>query len=770
MASNKNNGKEQTSKQNASNMRDMGTKRFRVIFIVLCVAGVGIIGTALKTMLVKRSYWEVVREQFTKNNIVDHAIRGNIYDCNNRLLVGTVPEYRLCMDFLVIDKDSLQRVKAQAWRDSAFIADLDSIVLGLHEIFPDYSEKYFRDRLQEGFKIHKNGWSILPKHMATFIEYQKCQELPLFRERSYKGGFHGDEIMTRKKPYGSLASRTLGSLRDVILDENGDEIPDSVLVYYRKNNMKFKYSTEIRPRNGIELAYDTILHGTDGIKHNTKVRNTRVDFTDKAAIDGHDLMTTIDVDIQDVAEKALVAQLKELNAEMGVVIVMEASTGDVKALVNMAQQNDGSYAEDRNYAIADCMEPGSTFKTASLMAALEDGKVDTSTVFDTGSGRWMMHGRWMKDANWSTTGGYGRISVKTIIEKSSNVGVSRMIDENYGKDPQAYIDALKREGAGIPLDLPLAGAQNPIMKTNPKDEKRWWKTTLAWMSIGYESLLPPISTCTFYNGIANNGKLVKPRFVKAEMKDGKILREFPIEVLRERMCSDATLQKVRGVLENVVSAPRGTGRRARCPQFGVAGKTGTAQIAAPGKGYHSGVMRYFVSFCGFFPYDNPQYTCFVGIRKYSLPASGGTHCAPVFAQVAQAVMATGMNHRIPAEVYDSTSTMTPTLKNGNIEETQLVLNEISIPYNVSDTNKSKTEAQQWCTTDTTSGRLRLAQVAIEEGKIPNVMGMGARDAVYAMQNAGIKAKLKGAGHVVSQSIAPGTVYKKGIKIDLLLSN
>lgn len=727
----------------------VGTKRFRMVFFVLCAFGFVVTGTSLKTMLVERSYWEVVRDRFTKANIIDKAIRGNIYDCNNRLLVGSVPEYRLCMDFTVIDKDSLQRVKAQAWRDSAFLADLDSIVTGLHQIFPNYTEKYFRQRLTKGFQKKKNGWSILPHHLATFIEYKECKKLPLFRTSSYKGGFHGDEIMMRKKPYGSLASRTLGSL-------------------YRDSDRVAK--------NGIELMCDTILRGKDGIKHNIKVRNTRVDFSDKAAVHGHDIMTTIDVDIQDVAEKALLAQLRSFpnngaDAEMGVVIVMEAKTGDVKAIVNMGRDDAGNYSEIMNYSISECMEPGSTFKTASLMAALEDGKADTNTIYHTGCGRVMMHKRWMSDASWSTTGGYGSITVKKIIEKSSNVGVSLMIDEAYGNNPKSYIDALEREGAGIPLNLPLKGARDPIMKKNPNNKNVWWATTLPWMSIGYESLLPPISTCAFYNGIANNGKLVKPRFVKAEMKDGMVVREFPIEVLRERMCSDKTLQKVRGVLENVVSAPRGTGRKARC-QFKVAGKTGTAQIAAPGKGYHSGVMRYFVSFCGFFPYDNPQYTCFVGIRKYNLPASGGTHCAPVFAQVAQAVMAKGMNHRIPLEVRDSTSVLTPSIRNGNIKETQQVLNELHIAHHTVDTNytNNKEKESLWCSSDTPNGKIRLLHIpATKEGKMPNVIGMGARDAVYALQNAGLKAKIKGTGRVCTQSISAGTAVKKGTTVNLILN-
>lgn len=724
-------------KAQSTSTTNVSSKRFRYILIVMCVIGVAILFTALKTMLTKREYWEEVRQQFTTKNITEPAIRGNIYDCNNRLLVGSVPEYRLCMDFNVKDdNDTIQRNKVQHFRDSVYLACKDSIAMGLHAIFPQYSQDFFLKRMEEGHRRKKNGWCILPPHLATFIEYQECKKLPLFRESELKGGFHGDKIMKRKKPYGSLASRTLGIITDSTI-------------------------------SGIEAAYDTILRGTDGIKHISKVRDTRVPFTDKEPINGHDLVSTIDVEIQDVAEKSLMAQLKKLgpDAEMGCVIVMEAKTGDVKAMANLGQITPGVYAEIYNYSISECIEPGSTFKTASIMAALEDGLIDTSDVVDIHGGVAKMHGRMMKDA---AKGRYQMLSVKRIMEKSSNVGVSTIIDKHYGNNKKAFVDALYREGAGIELNLPLPGARNPIMKRDPDDKSNWWSTTLPWMSIGYESLLPPISTCTFYNGIANNGVLVKPRFVKAELEDGKVVREFPIEVLREHMCSPNTLQKIREVLENVVSAPGGTGKKARCPQFRVAGKTGTAQIASGKSGYRNGKMRYFVSFCGFFPYENPKYTCFVGIRIYN-SGSGGGNCGPVFSQVAQAVMATGMNHREPKDIVDSTATKKPTLKGGNAKETQYILENCKIPYHTQKESE-KSASAEWYKAENGPDSLKLSSINMAKDKMPDVKGMGARDAVYALRKAGVKVKLKGAGHVTSQSIEPGTAYKKGVTVSLTLSN
>lgn len=750
---------------------NVGVKRFRIVLLLMCLAGIIILGSAIKTMVTKRDYWEEVRKQFTTTDIVDPAIRGNIYDCKNRLLVGSVPEYRICMDFLVIDKDEKQRASAQAYRDSVFLACRDTLAAGLHEIFPDYTAEFFLQRLNEGFERKKNGWSILPKHMASYIEFQECKKLPLFCEKAYKGGFHGDEVMKRKKPYGSLASRTLGSLKDISIGEKGEILTDEqIRDSAKRSKSHVKVKTKVVAKNGIELAYDTILKGTDGVKHNSKVRNARVDFIDKAPINGHDLMVTIDVDIQDIAEKALMAQLKSLgpNAEMGCVIVMEAKTGDVKAMVNLGRDDSGNYAEIMNYAISERSEPGSTFKTASIMAAIEDGKVDTGDVWNIYGGIYNFYGKSMIDASR----GHSTLSVKRIMEKSSNVGVSRIITESYGKNPQAFIDALKREGAGIPLGIKLEGAREPIMKTDPNDKENWWKTTLPWMSIGYESLLPPISTCTFYNGIANNGKLMKPRFVKAEMQDGKVIREFPTEVLREQMCSPQTLQKIREVLENVVSARGGTGKKARCEKFRVAGKTGTAQIAAGKSGYKNGKVRYLISFCGFFPYENPQYTCLVCIRKIDHPASGGTMCGPVFAQVAQAVMATSANYRNIEKARDSIyKAPIPSLRNGNAAETKKTLDELHIDYKLQpDTAKVSDKAglDVWYVASNTPDSLTFTTLRNENGKMPNVMGMGARDAVYAIRSAGLKVKLKGAGHVTSQSIAPGTACKKGATVSLTL--
>lgn len=713
--------------------KNQGAKRFKWFFLGICIVGVAILLTAIKSMAFEREYWEGVRKRFTKNNQVIEAERGNIYDCNGRLLVGSIPVFRLYIDFKVYGPDSTANKKVQDWRNKEYDEKKDSICEGLHEIFPEFSALWFKDRLQKG-RDKQRTCQIYP-YPVSFEKYKKCQKLPLLRESVLRGGFHGDRIVQRAKPYGSLASRLLGSL-----ERDSDRVP----------------------KNGIEYLCDSILRGKDGVSHRTKMRNANVSLTDQAPIDGHDIVTTIDVDLQDAAEKAIRAQVQALNAEMGVVIVMEAATGDVKAMVNLGKGSDGRYYEMMNYAISKRMEPGSTFKTASIMVALEDGVITPETRVETGNGLYRMHGSNMKDWSYGGRGGFGEIDVKTVMEQSSNIGVSRLIDEHYGSNPTKFVDGLKRVGAGIPLDVPFPGSQNPRMK-RPEDAT-WSKTTLAWMSIGYESLLPPISTCAFYNGIANNGKLVRPRFVKAVMEDGVVIEEFPVEVLREKMCSDKTLKQIRDILENVVSAPSGTGKKARCNQFKVCGKTGTAQVATGRGGYHSGQVEYLISFCGFFPAEAPKYTCLVCIQKKGLPASGGGHCGPVFKEVAQAVMATGMNHRNPVQAADSTSVMIPEINNGNVEETIKSLQAVGIKSS----GTSASPSPMWGVCEQTSTGINLTPQTFNEGEMPDVKGMGARDAVFALQTVGLKAEISGAGRVKHQSVEPGVAVQKGTKIRLTL--
>jgi cell division protein FtsI (penicillin-binding protein 3) len=536
-----------------------------------------------------------------------------------------------------------------------------------------------------------------------------------------KGGFHAEKFEARRRPFGSLAERTIGDIRSF---EGG------------KDTARF----------GIELSYDSILRGKYGIEHKEKVLNKKVSFTVKPPVDGADVVTTIDVGMQDLAEQAVIEGLKKWNASMGVAILMEVKTGDVKAIVNMRRGEDGEYHERFNDAISYRCEPGSVFKVASFLVALDDGVVDTSYVINTGCGVMKMHGANMKDHNWHH-GGYGPINVARALEVSSNIGVSYVIDKYYGHNPRKYVEGLYRVGIGQDLKLPIVGYLPPnIRMPDTKTTNRslyWSKTTLPWMSIGYETQIAPINTVTFYNAIANNGRMMRPRFVKRFMKDGQVVLETQPEVIKEQIAKPQTIKTMQTVLRHVVS--QGLGKKAGSHSFQVSGKTGTAQVAKAG-GYKSGTVEYWLSFCGYFPSDDPRYTCIVCIKKMGLPASGGLMSGGIFHNISEGVMAKKLKLRVE-DARDSLSVLVPDVKAGNAEAATYVLGKLGINASKMSLSDRKTEAH----------------------KMPDVKGMGARDAVYQLERMGVKVKLHGTGWVKRQDIAPGTILKPGMLCTLELN-
>lgn len=710
--------------------------RYFVVIVLMSLGGLYILGNAAYLMLAESDYWTQVSRKLVKENVPIPAKRGNILSADGQIMASSLPEYKIYMDYVASDRNPEVRQELQAWRDSMLSGDgvLDSIAAGLHRIFPDRSAAAFKRRLLKGKELRRRNWLIYPTRIS-YIQYMECKELPLFRESPFKGGFYAEEFNLRKKPYGSLATRTLGAL----------------------------YASKDSARYGLELSYDSILRGKAGLSHRAKVRNKWLNLVDAPPVDGNDIETTIDVAMQDVAEKALLKQLKNINGDVGVVVLMEVATGDVKAIVNMTKCADGEYREVKNNAVSDLMEPGSTFKTASIMVALEDGKIKKTDFVDTGNGQWEMHGRVMKDHNWRR-GGYGRISVPEVLMYSSNIGVSRLIDENYREHPEQFVDGLYREGVGIPLNLPLAGSGEPRVRRPKEDGSNWSKTALPWMSIGYETQIPPIATLTFYNAIANGGKMVKPRFVKAVRKNGEVVREFPVEVIKEQICSPQTLRDIQEILELVVS--KGLGKKAGCKGFKVSGKTGTAQVAQGKSGYHGGRMKYLISFCGYYPSEKPKYSCIVAIQKFGLPASGGGHCGPVFSEIAQNVMAKGV-FRDVAEASDSTSVFVPDVLDGDMKATRYVLRELDIPFRQDWTDEGGGQAV-WGRTENGGNAVRLVSDNVSTEIVPDVRGMGARDAVYLLESRGLKVKIEGVGHVVSQSMPPHSKYKKGQTIQIKL--
>lgn len=708
--------------------------RFFVVIVLMGLGGLYILGNAAYLMFAESEYWTQVSRKLVRENVPIPAKRGNILSADGQIMASSLPEYKIYMDYIAYDKDPEVKQELQAWRDSMLEVKMDSICSGLHKIFPDKSAGYFKKRLQRGRKLKRRNWQIYDRRIS-YIQYKECKKLPLFRESPFKGGFYAEEFNQRKKPYGSLATRTLGAL----------------------------YASKDSARYGLELSYDSILRGTPGTSHRAKVRNKWLNLVDAPPVDGYDIETTIDVSMQDAAEKAILKQLKNLDGDVGVVVLMEVATGDVKAIVNMTKCADGEYREVKNNAVSDLMEPGSTFKTASIMVALEDGKITKDDFVDTGNGQWEMHGRVMRDHNWRR-GGYGRISVPEVLMYSSNVGVSRLIDDNYKEHPEKFVDGLYREGVGIPLNLPLVGSGEPRVRRPKPDGSNWSKTALPWMSIGYETQIPPIATLTFYNAIANGGKMVKPRFVRAVRRNGEVVREFPVEVLKEQICSPKTLKDIQEILELVVS--KGLGKKAGCRDFKVSGKTGTAQVAQGAKGYHGGRMKYLISFCGYYPSDHPKYSCIVAIQKSGLPASGGGHCGPVFSEIAQRVMAKGV-YRDVSEASDSMSVFVPDVLDGNMDATEQVLEELGIPFR-QDWDTEEDGKIVWGKAENSGNSVALISNNTPMEIVPDVKGMGAKDAVFLLESRGLRVRIEGVGRVVSQSLPPHSKYKKGQTIHIKL--
>ncbi|MCD8310013.1 MAG: PASTA domain-containing protein, partial [Prevotellaceae bacterium] len=402
----------------------------------------------------------------------------------------------------------------------------------------------------------------------------------------------------------------------------------------------------------------------------------------------------------------------------------------------------------------------STFKTASIMVALEDGKITPDTEVDTGNGVKNMYGSKMRDHNWYR-GGYGKIDVTRIMEVSSNVGVSTLIDKYYHDNPQKFVDGLKRMSIDQPLHLQIPGEGKPNIKG--PNERYFAKTTLPWMSIGYETQVPPMNILTFYNAIANNGVMIRPKFVKAVVKDGEIVQEYPTEVINPKICSDKTLTQIREILRKVVS--EGLGKAAGSKQFTVAGKTGTAQISQGAAGYKSGRVSYLVSFCGFFPAEAPKYSCIVSIQKPGLPASGGLMAGSVFGKIAERVYAKDLRFDISSAI-DSTSNVIPPVKSGEMNETMRVLGALHVPVDKQITATG--QGKQWGHTQAGASAVCLQDLSIPSGTVPNVVGMGAKDAVYLLESKGLKVKLHGTGRVRSQSIAGGSRLYKGQTVSLTM--
>lgn len=711
------------------------------VFIVLLLGlvAIGILVRACNTAFVEKETWMKVAESQKRPNRLIYPSRGNIYSADGKLMATSVPCYYLYIDF---GADCFVR-KTKNWSSLDTLLNskrngIDSLSVYLSRKFKDRSPAGYKKYLLSGLNAKKKSRQFpVYKGKVSYSDLKEIKKFPFFRLGTFKSGFYNREMVVRQKPFKNLASRTIG-------DTFTDIDPETGLT---------------KGKNGLELQYDSLLHGVAGLNSVLRLGGAWTNVVEVEPAEGMDVRTTIDINIQDITEKSLVDMLKKIDAASGTAVVMEVATGEVKAITNMGRGSDGNYHEELNHAVADETEPGSTFKVASIMVALEDGVCQPSDTVDVGNGIYMYKKARMTDHN-NHRGGYGRISVEQAIWYSSNIGVAKTILKGYEKDQARFWQGLERLGLMEDLHLEIPGAGRSKIRRPDDPSRPWSKITLPWMSFGYETQIPPIYTLAFYNAIANNGKMVRPIFTKEIMHNGKTVQSFSTDVIRESICSENTLRIIKDMLLGVVE--EGTGKAVHSDFVRIAGKTGTAQIASGGVYRQAGHQ---VAFCGYFPADEPKYSCIVVIRQPRIGyPSGGTMSGGVVKAIAEKVYASHMTFDIRDMERDSLAVATPQPKAGERDALEYVLNKLDIE---ADTDSLETK---WVTAKVEEGRedIKLKDIAIREGLVPNVVGMGAKDAVYLLENAGLQASLNGLGRVASQSVSPGTRVSKGQTVSLTL--
>jgi len=513
---------------------------------------------------------------------------------------------------------------------------------------------------------------------------------------------------------------------------------------------------------GLENGYDQYLKGVTGRRLERRLTGgVWMPIDDGEGVDpveGSDIHTTIDINLQDVADDALEQQLLKHGAVYGCVIVMEVATGYIKAASNLMLYKDSTYSEAQNFAVGESTEPGSTFKLASLMVGLEDGLIASTDTVDTQKGAVRFRDRIMRDSH---EGGYGKITVQRAFELSSNTGISVAVNRAYEKDPKRFVDGLRRMGLDLPTGVLVPGEPRPTMR-NP-GEKGWSGVSLPWMSIGYEVSLTPLQTLTFYNAVANNGRMMKPRFVSHITRNGKVTSTFEPQVINERIASDKTLDIVQGMLQGVVDS--GTATNLRAAHFAIAGKTGTAQIARNGSYKQHGVS-YQASFVGYFPADAPKYSCIVVVNGPTMSGYYGNVVAgPIFKEIADKIYSNRLELQQGVHLAKAKGPSSPISLSGNSADLRTAMEALKVPM-VFDTES------EWVTTQAGDSSVTLVSRGIPTGAmdlVPNVLGMGLKDAIYILENRGLRVRFEGSGMVKRQSLPPGTKATSGSMIVIELT-
>jgi cell division protein FtsI (penicillin-binding protein 3) len=693
--------------------------RVYLCYLLVVIACVAIFTKAVIIQQVQGTHWRSMSDSLHQKLDEIEAERGTIYSEDGQMLSTSIPQFDIYIDFRV---ESLRQKNGLLFRTG-----IDSLSERLAGLFKDQSAGQYKALLQRGYK-DEDGYFLLKKKIS-YREYQQLRTFPIFKLGRYKSGMIANEKTIRLNPYQMLAFRTIGLARD---------------------------SNKV----GLEMTYDSLLKGRNGKQFVRRIAggvNVPVDDTYEIEPEtGKDIVSTIDVFIQDIVETALMKMMLKNEAQTGTAIVMEVKTGKIKAIANLGKRGDGSYWEDYNYAIRPT-EPGSTFKLATMLALLEDKKVSLNQMITLEHGAWKIAGQTVYDSEVHKE---NDVTVQHAFELSSNVAMAKMAMTYYSARPNDFIRHLKKMRMDTLTGIDLSGEKSPVIYR--PGGKFWGPTTLPWMAFGYNLSVSPLQTTMLYNAIANNGRMMKPYLVSAVKEEGILLRAFEPKVLDENICSNQTLQQLKTCLEGVCTA--GTAKELfKNTTYKVAGKTGTALVANGNKGYADKI--YQSSFAGYFPADNPQYTCVVIIvnKPHAAVYYGGAVAGTVFKEISDRLYSTYITQTNTAGAAQKKKDSSLFSYAGNKQDIAYVNRRLKLSY-----SDSTGRTDEWIDMNGKNASVVLNKKTIDNTTMPALKGMGLKDVVTVCENIGLKVIVRGKGKVAAQSIVPGQPFAKGQQISVLL--
>lgn len=677
-----------------------------VVFAISVAAKIG------HVQFVEGDKWTKMGEDLTFDYKVVKATRGNILSDNGSLLATSLPFYKVSIDPTLMS-------------DDVFNKGIDSLSLMLSKFYKDKTREDYRRMLKDARESGKQ-YLIINRKQINFQSKKEMSEWPIFREGRYKGGVIFEKMDVRYRPFSNLSRRTVG-----FVNENGNGA-----------GLEYSFNTTLGGQNG-EALFQKIAGGT---------WKPIFDANNKKAVDGLDIQTSLDINLQDVAETSLFNAMHAHDADEGTVVVMEVKTGEIKAISNLSREGE-QYYEKYNHAVGGLFEPGSTFKLVTMMALLEDTNIELSDTINTGNGEYTFYKQKVKDHH---EGGFGRISIQQAFELSSNVAMAKLIDKHFGLKPKNFMEYVDKLKLAKPLGLQISGELFP--KITRPDDKSWSGITLPWMAYGYGFEISPLQTLTLFNAIANDGKMIKPVFVKSIKLADETIEEFETETLNGSVCSDKTLVKLKILLEGVVQ--NGTAKNLKNPHLKIAGKTGTAQILENGR-Y---TKKYITSFVGYFPAEAPKYSAIVLIKNpKGWQQTGNSVAGPVFKDIADNIYSRDLQlHKAMEEKKVLEAGVFPTIRAGNQQELTMLCNELGI------SNHTATD-EEWIKAARNGNAVTWKKNAIVKDRVPDVTGMTFRDAIYLLEKSGLKVIHQGKGRVTDQSISPGAKFSKGTRIKIVLS-